>query len=353
MNSKERVRTALQRKAPDRVPATMQCVETAWDNLKKYFYTDDVDDIMEKLDIDTRIMDLPPYIGPELPTLIGKNGEKEYTHPFGWRYVNKWNGVEYNAHTVYYPLENVESLEELEKFVQWPNPDHYDYEAVKRFCDKHQDKAIRIGWPGPYQVFTFMYPAEDFYVMMAEDPELVHAMLDRYSQCYLEIYERMLEAGDGAIDILKCCDDYGTQISLLFSPAMWDEYFAENTKKLVKLAHKYNCFYMQHSCGAVRQIIPNLIQCGVDCLEPVQKVPGMEVDTLKAEFGDRISFQGGVDTQNLLPHGTPEEVRKETEYIIETMNKSGGYILAPSQDFEGDVPIENIIALYEARRKFM
>ncbi len=352
MTSKERVRIAISRKAPDRVPATMQCVETAWEKLKRAFQTDNVDDIMDRLEIDTRIMALPPYIGPELPVSQIK-GETVYTHSFGYRYVNKWNGIEYNSHTVYYPLRGIGTMEQLERFDQWPDPDDYDYEAVKRFCDRHKDKAIRIGWPGPYQVFTFFYPAEDFYLLMAEDPELVQAMLSRYSQFYLELYERMLEAGDGAIDILCCCDDYGTQKSLLFGPDMWDEYFAENTRKLTQLAHKYGCYYMQHSCGSVRRIIPNLIACGVDVLEPVQKVAGMEVDTLKSEFGNRIAFQGGVDTQKLLPLGTPEEVRKETEYIIETMNVNGGYILAPSQDFEGDVPVENILALYEARKKFL
>jgi hypothetical protein len=185
------------------------------------------------------------------------------------------------------------------------------------------------------------------------DPELVKAMLHRYSEFYMEMYERMFIAGDGAIDLIRPCDDFGTQISLLFSPTMWNEYFAKNTRKLVDLAHKYNCFYLQHSCGAVRGIIPNLIECGVDVLEPIQKVKGMEVDGLKRDFGDKLAFQGGVDTQHLLPCGTPQEVRKETEYIIETLSVNGGYILAPSQDFEGDVPIENILALYDARKKFL
>ena len=352
MNSKERIRAAVAHQTPDRVPSTMQCVQVAWEKLKKHFGVKTEDEVMDILDIDTRIMDIPPYIGPEHPDYIDENGETVHTHPFGHRYVNKWNGIEYNWHTVYNPLKGVESLEDLAKFHDWPNPDDYDYDAVKRFCDKHKDKAIRIGWPGPYQVFLEMYPAEEFYCLMAEDPDLVKAMLNRYSEFYMELYERMFIAGDGAIDLIRPCDDYGTQISLLFSPAMWDEYFAENTRKLVNLAHKYGCYYMQHSCGAVRGIIPKLIACGADALEPVQKVRGMEVEGLKKDFGDKICFQGGVDTQNLLPNGTPEEVRKETEHIIEVMNVNGGYILAPSQDFEGDVPVENILALYDARKKF-
>ncbi|MDD3338628.1 MAG: uroporphyrinogen decarboxylase family protein [Lachnospiraceae bacterium] len=353
MTSKERVRAAVAHKTPDRVPATMQCVETAWDKLKKHFQVTTNDEVMDILEIDTRIMDLPPYIGPERPDFKNKDGEIVHTHPFGQQYIEKWNGVEYNWHTIRRPLEDVDSMEKLLAFRDWPNPDHFDYEAVKRFCDDHTDKAIRIGWPGPYQVFLEMYPAEEFYCLMVDEPDLVKAMLRRYSECYMEIYERMFEAGDGAIDLIRPCDDYGTQISLLFGPDMWDEYFAENTKKLVALAHKYDCYYLQHSCGAIRGIIPNLIRCGADVLEPIQKVVGMEVDGLKRDFGDKLCFQGGVDTQHLLPFGTPEEVRRETEYIIETMNQNGGYILAPSQDFEGDVPLENILALYDARKKFM
>lgn len=353
MTSKERVRAAFEHKTPDRVPATMQAVETAWEKLEQYFQVESADEVMDILEIDTRIMDFPPYIGPKKPEYVNAKGEVVHTHPFGQQYVDKWNGVEYNWHTISRPLERVETMEDLLAFKDWPNPDNFDYEAVKRFCDKHKDKAIRIGWPGPYQVFLEMYPAEKFYMLMADDPELVKAMLSRYSQFYMEMYERMLEAGEGAIDFIMPCDDYGTQISLLFSLSMWDKYFAENTKKLVGLAHKYGCYYLQHSCGAVRAIIPNLIACGIDGLEPIQKVKGMEVDALKRDFGSQLLFQGGVDTQRLLPFGKPEEVRREAEYIIQTMNIDGGYILGPSQDFEGDVPVENIIALYDARKKFM
>ena len=154
--------------------------------------------------------------------------------------------------------------------------------------------------------------------------------------------------GADRIDILRCCDDYGTQRGMLFNPAMWDDFFAENTRRFTELAHRHNCFYMQHSCGAIRSIIPNLIACGVDVIEPLQKVPGLEVDGLKRDFGDVLAFQGGVDTQGVLPLGTADEVRAETTRIIRALHRNGGYILAPSQDFEGDVPVENILAMYEA-----
>ncbi|MEG2395202.1 MAG: uroporphyrinogen decarboxylase family protein, partial [Ruthenibacterium sp.] len=105
------------------------------------------------------------------------------------------------------------------------------------------------------------------------------------------------------------------------------------------------------SCGAIRSIIPNLIRCGVDIIETLQNEVGLEVEGLKKDFGDKLCFQGGVDTQGVLPFGTPQEVQEETEHIIRVLGEGGGYILAPSQDFEGDVPVENILALYKARGK--
>lgn len=352
MTSKERIRLAFEHKNTDRVPSTMQCVDTAWEKLRKHFRVKHNEDIMDILDIDTRIMDIPPYIGPERPNYVNEKGETVITHPFGYEYVNKWNGVEYNWHIIGYPYNKMETLEDVEKFDGWINPDHYDYEAFKAFCDKHDDKAIRIGWPGPYQVFTLMYDTEEFYANMLLEPELIKTMLKKYCDASLELYSRMFEASGNRVDILRVCDDYGTQLTTLFSNEMWNEFFAENTKRFVNLAHKHDCYFMQHSCGAVRDIIPNLIECGVDALEPLQKVKGMDVDELKAEYGEDLLFQGGVDTQGVLPFGTPEEVYTETTRIIEAMYKDGGYIVAPSQDFEGDVPIENILALYEARKQF-
>lgn len=352
MTSKERIRAALEHKETDRVPTTMQCVGTAWENLKKYLKMDTEEEILQYFDIDTRIMDLPPYTGPQKAPYVNERGEKVYTNMLGCEYINKWNGAEYNMHIISHPYSGVKTFDDLEKFEGWINPDHYDYNAVTQFVKKHEDKAIRIGWPGPYQVFTLLYGTEEFYINMYEEPELMQAMLDRYCSAVSEIYERMFEAANGQVDILRCCDDYGTQRSMLFSISMWKEFFEKNTRMFAKLAHKHGAYYMQHSCGSVRAVIPKLIECGVDALEPIQKVTGMDVDDLKREFGDQLCFQGGIDTQYILPKGTPQEVYDETTRVIKALYKRGGYILCGSQDFEGDVPPENICALYEAAKRF-
>jgi len=353
LTGKARVRAAFAHQETDRVPLSMRCVETAWENLKNYLQVDSEEAVMQHFDIDIRSLDLPPYIGPELPPPYeNEHGELVVPNFFGGKTVRKWNGVEYNWLHIEHPYDCIQSMADFERFTGWPDPDHFDYAAVARFVAAHQDKAIRIGWPGPYQVFTLLYDTETFYINMIEEPELLKAMLDRFCQSFLEIYDRMFEAAQGAIDILCCCDDYGTQISTLFSPAMWNDFFAENTKKLVQLAHRHGAFYMQHSCGAVRPIIPNLLACGIDALDPIQKVAGMEVDRLKADFGHALLFHGGIDTQGVLPFGTPQDVFAETTRVIEALGQDGGFILCGSQDFEGDVPPENICALYEAARLF-
>ncbi|MCI8281766.1 MAG: methyltransferase [Lachnospiraceae bacterium] len=354
MTSKERIRAALQRKPTDRVPSTMQCVDSIWEKLREHFHVNSNDEVQDILEIDTRILDMPPYIGPKIEPYKNKNGDMVYTNNMGCEYINKWNGVEYNSHIITKPYSIIKTWEDFESFDGWINPDNYDYNAVTDFVKKHSDKAIRIGWPGPYQVFTLLYDAEEFYINMIEEPELIKAMLNRYCDSCYEIYERMYEAANGQVDFIHLCDDYGTQRSTLFSPAMWDEFFAANTKRFVAQAHRHNCFYMQHSCGAIRPIIPNLIRCGIDAIEPIQKVTGLEVDGLKTDFGEQLCFQGGIDTQDILPFGTPEDVYEETTRVIHALYGSGksGYILCGSQDFEGDVPVENILALYEARKQF-
>ncbi|HEY5584402.1 MAG TPA: uroporphyrinogen decarboxylase family protein [Ruminiclostridium sp.] len=346
MTSKERVRKSIMHQQPDRVPANFECVSSVEKKLIEHYGFHDIEQIYQKFEIDMRPI-LPEYIGPELKSFY-ENGERIFETYWGYRTKQVWTGKEYNHHTCYYPLDKCETLKDLDKY-QWPSPDWFDYESVKRQCEKHRDKAIIIGHPGPFQVACFLRSMEKLLVDMAVDPEFAHRIYDRMVEFELEYYERIFKAADGQIDILRPHDDYGTQVSLLFSVDMWKDYFKDNTKKLTSLAHRHNAFYMQHSCGSVRPIIPQLIECGVDVLEPLQKVKGLEPQRLKEEFGEKLAFHGGIDTQSILPFGTPEEVKKETRYYIDTLNVNGGYILMASQGFEGDVPIENIEALYSVR----
>ena len=347
MNSKERVRAAIEHKQPDRVPVNFEAMDYVKDKILKSHNLNSYDGIYDFYEID--ILDCSPdYIGKELKTYT-KNGKTITEAVYGCKYVSCESGGEIHKVVYEYPFDENTTKEDILNY-NWINPDWFDYESVKRKCAKNPKKAFQFGHEGPFQLSTFLMPMETLFEKMILEPDVAHALYDRFVQFELEYYERILIAGDGQIDILRPHDDYGTQISSLFSIPMWEDYFMENTKKLVNLAHKYGAFYQQHSCGAIRSIIPSLIKCGVDILEPIQKVVGMGIDSLKKDFGDKLCFHGGIDTQFVLPCSTPEEVAKETRHYIDVLGKNGGYILMASQWFESDVPIENIDAMYRVRR---
>jgi uroporphyrinogen decarboxylase len=346
MTSRERVRKALERKPSDRVPANFECVGTVMENLMRRYGYSDPELVLERFEIDIRPVG-PAYIGPPLRT-YEQDGERIEVDYWGTHRKNVWTGKEFHGAVVRYPLDGFETIGELEAW-NWPSPDWFDYEGVKRQCDAHGDRALVIGHEGPFQVACFFRSMEKLFTDMALEPEFARRLFDRMVGFELEYYERTLIAGEGRIDILRTHDDYGTQIGMLFGLPMWRDFFKENTRRLVNLAHRYGAFFQQHSCGAIAPVIPELIECGVDSLEPIQKVAGMETEVLKRLYGDRIAFHGGVDTQSVLPFGTVGEVERETRRVIETLGKGGGYILMASQGFEGDVPLENIEALYRAR----
>ena len=346
MTSKERVRTAILHQQPDRVPTNFECVSSVMGNLLKRYDFDNEEQVLQKFGIDMRGVS-PTYIGPELKT-YHENGSLIEENFWGWKNKLHWTGMEYNSIVCYFPLNELDTVEQLENY-RWPSPDWFDYESVKYQCEKYKDKAIIMGHEGPFQIATFLRSMDKLLIDMALVPDFAHMIYNKMLEFELEYYERIFIAADGQIDILRTHDDYGTQISLLFSMDMWRDYFKKNTKKLTALAHKYGAFYQQHSCGAVRPVIPELIDCNVDILEPVQKVKGLEPEGLKRDFGDQIAFHGGIDTQGVLPFGKPEDVIRETKHFIDPLNVRGGYILMASQSFESDVPPENIEAMYSVQ----
>ena len=348
MTSKERVRAAIMHQKPDRIPAAFEAVGTVNEKLMRHYGFDSYDQLLEKFEIDIVPIG-PKYIGPKLKEYVNEKGE--YVSQSYWGYETAYHKTDIDTYgiTTYFPLNHVETVEDVDACT-FPSPDWFDYDSIKEQCRRYPDKAIIVGHEGPFQMVTFLIEMDRFFMLMVDEPEAAKRILDRMVEFELEFYRRIFEAGEGKIDILRPHDDYGTQISLLFSVEMWREFFRENTRKLADLAHRYGAFYQQHSCGAVRPLIPELIACGVDVLEPLQKVKGLYPEELWEAFGGKITFHGGIDTQSLLPYGTAEEVKAETLHYMKTLGREGGYILMASQGFEGDVPIENIEVVYSVPR---
>ncbi|NLO07792.1 MAG: uroporphyrinogen-III decarboxylase-like protein, partial [candidate division WS1 bacterium] len=160
--------------------------------------------------------------------------------------------------------------------------------------------------------------------------------------------ERIFEAAGGRVIWTWVAEDFGTQEALLMSPAMIREFHYPHIKRLCALAHEYGVFAFHHSDGAVSANIPQMIEAGIDVLDPVQwRCRGMEREGLVADFGDRIGFHGGMDNQFTLPFGTPEDCRQEVRDNFRILGAKGGYILGPCHNIQPITPPENIVALYE------
>jgi uroporphyrinogen decarboxylase len=251
----------------------------------------------------------------------------------------------------YSPLTEATTVEQVAAH-RWPSPDWFDYSDVASQCERYAAYArVGGGWGAVFGDTYRLQGMETFLVNMALRPEVVRAMVEQVERFYAGVNERIFDAARGQLEIYYFGNDFGTQRGLLFSPDMFREFFAPSMTRLVRQAKERGMAVMFHSCGAVSDLIPDFIAAGVDILDPVQaRAKGMDPLQLKAQFGDKLCFHGGIDTQELLPFGSAQEVRERVRQIVEAVGAGGGYVLAPDQLLQGDVPIENILALYSAGR---
>jgi uroporphyrinogen decarboxylase len=352
MNSKERVQLALRHQEPDRIPTDFWWSHETRDRLLQYLHLKDTDQLQEFLGSDIRCV-YPPYHGPKL-----KRFEDGAYEDF-WgviRKAYKHGSGEYDE-VVFSPLANATSLGEIEK-IRWPDPDWFDYEALNEMCDRYEDYAIMVGRMGieTQTIFIqtwFLRGLDRVLLDLAENPEFVEALVKQIMNFRIDHVKRILAAVKGRAEILQIADDYGMQEGLLMNPSIWRRIFGPPLKTLCDLIHEAGLKVFLHCCGSSRKIIPDLIDLGIDILNPIQvRAAGMDPKALKEEFGDRLCFHGAIDTQRTLPVGTKEEIVSEVRERIEVMGKKGGYILAPVHTVESDVPIENVLALYEAAKEY-
>jgi len=344
MNSKERVLAALEHIEPDRVPLNYLGTPEVDEELKAHFQTDDMDVVLDKLGVDLRIIDAS-YIGPEL---------KRW--PDG-RFQNYWGHIRkpiknqagtYDE-SVEFPYAEFKSVRDVEKFA-WPQVQWFDYSRIGQDCYRYRDYAIVFGSPGNMDLINgtaFGRGVEQvIYDIALDDPVGLECMERRFQCCYARS-EKVLQKGNGKIDIFWVGDDYGTQNGLLISPQKWRKLFFPRLKLMCDLGHNYGAKVMLHSCGSTRELWPDLIEAGVDIYETIQpEAANMNPAALKEEFGDEICFHGTISTQKTLPFGCRRDVVREVQERIKTVGVNGGLILAPSHNIQPDTPLENILAVY-------
>lgn len=198
------------------------------------------------------------------------------------------------------------------------------------------------GYGGMFERSYHVIGFEEMMVELALNPEVIEKLFDKVIEHKMQIAQRAVELG---AKLGHFGDDLGTQTSGLISVEMFRNYFKPRYAKLFNVYKKAGIPVMMHSCGNIAQFIPDLIDIGLDVLEPTQ--PCMDLKFIKREYGKDLTFYGGIDTQLILPTGSPDQVRQMVKETIHILGKGGGYIVAPAQEIMSNVPIENIKALVE------
>lgn len=215
---------------------------------------------------------------------------------------------------------------------------------IEAFCRDHPDRFRLVSLSSPiFQRMWFLRGFENLLMDLALNQAFVHELIEM-----ILAYTRKVvaEALSYDIDAFFLMDDWGEQQGLLMSPDMWRTFIKPGMTELCRMVKEKGVFLFFHSCGNVEVLLDEMIEMGIDVLNPFQPEV-MDVYAIKREYGDRLAFYGGIGTQELLPHGTPDDVRADVREKIRLLGAGGGYLLAPAHAVQDDVPVENVMALVE------
>ncbi len=252
------------------------------------------------------------------------------------------------------PLKNA-TLQDLRNF-KWPEA-RIDEKLLVRWEDqarmlKEEDQYVVIAEHPVYGILElgcWMCGYDDFLSRLAGDPDFVFAYFEKVFEIQMAIIENYYAVLGPYIDLTTSGDDFGMQTGPLISPSMFDRFitpfFSKRIQRTKDLAH---CYYWHHTCGSVFSLLDQIVECGVDILNPLQtSAAQMSPASLKERFGEKLVFWGGVDVQQFLPNATPDEVHQEVGNLIKTFGREGGYVMAPAHNMQDDIPPDNIVAWVE------
>jgi uroporphyrinogen decarboxylase len=347
----QRVEMALAHREPDRIPFDFWAVPEVWAKLRAALDAGD-DEVLRLLGIDCRMV-TPRYVGAKAREL------SDGTYVDAWGTHRRQVNNEFSTYGEYasHPLAEAETVADVLGW-DWASPHDWDVSGVRTQCEElNADLRYHLRYEvgGIFEWSWALRGFERFLLDLVEKPDLACAIMDRFTDIYIENTLRVIEAAGGLLDMVYTYDDVGIQNALLMSPRMWSKYILPRHQRLnaaIRRA-KYPVKIMYHSCGAIYSLIgPFVDEMGIDVLNPLQpRAAGMDMARIKAKFGDRLSFHGAIDIQHTLPHGTPDEVQAEVRERCHVLGRGGGYICTSAHNLQADTPLENIIALYTARRE--
>jgi len=306
-------------------------------------------------DVDLRYIPGPQYTGPPLAPDRDIWGVKRTTIE-----VDVPGGTESYQEVAASPLAVMDSVEQIERYARWPSPESFDYGVVEAQCDAilaerrvvvfMGDRLNRVAQLKPAM---YLRGLENAFVDLAMRPEIAHAVLNKVKAFYLAYLERILEAARGKIDIVLTGDDFGSQKGLLISRNAWRTFIRPGFAEYIGLIKSYNAVAMHHTCGSVIELIPDMIDCGLDVLQSIQpEAAGMSLADLKARFGRDLCYHGGISIQRTMPFGTPDEIRRQVQEIAAIVQPDGGYILGTAHNIQADTSIENVQTLMRAYHRY-
>jgi uroporphyrinogen decarboxylase len=337
VNSRERVRAIVAGEPADGCGFWLGApIAETWPILHAYFGTSS-EEALRRL------------LGDDLRWICPQYRAGAYRHPAG-REVFDLEGF-LTSHGQPGPLAHCTDIRALDEY-EWPNPDYLYFDETLQALRDAEDVYRASGmWTPFHHNVMDLFGMEEYLVKMHTHPEVVHSAIERACQFYYEANERFYDQAGDLMDAYFFANDIGTQASLICSPKHFDEFILPWLRQFAAQAHRRGYQVIYHSCGAIYPLIGRLIAAGVDCLHPLQaRALNMNAETLSRDFRGRIAFMGGIDTQELLVHGTPEEVKADVRRVKALLGPR--LIVSPSH--EGvlpDVPPRNIQAMAEAARE--
>jgi uroporphyrinogen decarboxylase len=351
MTSRERWEAILKREKPDRLPMDYWGTDETNEKILKYFRLESMEQFYTKFHLDVPLtidIGLASDSKPDISLkYIGTKLEKG-KDIYGLRYKKvEYKGGSYSE-CINHPLAEYETIEEIEKNYVWPSPDWFDYSVIKSQIKGKEDRPIIAGGSEPFLTYKDLRGDEQAFMDLILNPEIVEYCLDKLFDFRYEYTSRIYEQIPGQITCSYIAEDLGAQNDLMYSPDQIRKFLLPRMKRMIDLAHSAGIYVFHHDDGSIRKIIPDLIKIGIDILNPIQwKLPGMDRESLKKDFGDKVIFHGGVDNQYTLPFGSLKEVEEEVIKNIEILGEGGGYILAPSHKIQSITPPENIEKMFE------
>ncbi len=377
MTSRERVLAALNHTEPDRVPYDQGTTmvtgihRIAYDRLVDALGFDDLppteildpvqqlamphERVLQALGVDTRSV----YI--KLPgRTLGRTWEdSEYFHAEDeWglcRRMPKDGGLYYDQY--HHPLAGVESVADVDAY-DWPDPaadlDTAPFVQAVEAIRAEGDYPVIIGGvaSGMLEMVMWLQGYDQAYMNLIVGEDITHAILDHVLELKMAYIEKLYAQVGEYVDVFYNGDDVGLQDGPMLRPEWFDTFLRGRYTEYHQFVRKHapNAKLFFHSCGSVYEVLPALIETGIDIINPVQVNAAEMGDTarLKREFGDAVTFWGGIDTQLILPHGTPGEVRDEVRRRIDDLAPGGGFVINSVHNIQADVPAENILAMVEA-----